>query len=93
MNTNSISNTNSVEPQIAERLQNTDCAELSDGGLRENAVVFPGVGAFGLVNRDVEVCHLPCGRQVLRWFLPGNIHLVPLEELLDAQKTFKLEGI
>lgn len=56
-------------------------------------MVFPGVGAFGLVNRDVEVCHLPCGRQILRWFLPGNTHPVPLEELLDAQKTFKSEGI
>lgn len=34
MNTNSIPNTNSAEPQIAERLQNTSCVELSGGCLR-----------------------------------------------------------
>lgn len=33
MNTNSIPNTNSVEPQIAERLQNIYCAEFSGGAL------------------------------------------------------------
>lgn len=92
MNTNSIPNINLVEPQIAERLKTLTALNFPVVAW-ESAVVFPGVGAFGLVNRDVEVCHLPCGRQILRWFLPGNTHPVPLEELLDAQKTFKSEGI
>lgn len=35
MNTNSIPHANSVEPQIAERLQNIYCPELSDWCLSE----------------------------------------------------------
>lgn len=35
MSTNSIPNTNSVEPQIAERLQNIYCLELSGWSPKE----------------------------------------------------------
>lgn len=90
MNTNSIPNTNSVEPQVAERLQNIYCAELSGWCLRECGDVFRSwciqLGESG--GRDVGACHLPCGGQMLGWALPGNIHPVPLRGTSRCSEKF-----
>lgn len=59
--------------------------------------MFSGVGGSDLVNwgvRDVGVCHLPGGRQMLEWVLPGNIHPVALEGASQCSKEFfEIQGL
>lgn len=68
MNTNSIPNTNSVEPQTAERLQSIYCAELSGWCVRECGGVSWSQAPWAV--REVGVCHLLCGVDGF----PGNTH-------------------
>ena len=69
MNTNSIPNTNSVEPQTADRLQSIYCAELSSWCLRECGGVSWSQAPLGSQRSGCAI-YLPCG---VDGFL-GNTH-------------------
>lgn len=92
MNTNSIPNANSVEPQIAERLQNIYWAELPTADAESR-------GAFRICYNQflswaVRYSRVCWGLPSPLWWTdagvaaPGNICSAPFGALLNAPKNF-----